>query len=67
MAKIVTIRQADIVNAFKRTGLPTAKYGGFEDGFKLGAQFQAAQELEDQNRATNFGMVIPVVEIRVVS
>lgn len=67
MAKIVNIRQADIVNAFKRTGLPIAKYGGFEDGFKMGVEYNAVQELEDLQRACNYATVIPVVEVRVVA
>lgn len=44
MSKIVVeVLQADLVNAFRRTNLPTDKFGGFEDGFRLGVDHHARQ------------------------
>lgn len=66
MARIITIRQADIVTAFRKTGLPIAKYGGFEDGFKLGAQHQVEAQMEIEARVSHHGTVPSVVQIQIV-
>lgn len=63
MAITVEITQAAIVFAFKAANMPTHRYAGFEDGFKLGVAHREQQRLMESGLSDS----LPQVFVEVVA